>query len=96
MDTINKEKISQMLEKKIGFPFSVSKDLVSTTFESAMEILLKQKSLKIKNFGSFSVKHKSARPGLNLKTGEMLQISEREVIRFIPSRNLKKELSSND
>ncbi|MBP7190190.1 MAG: HU family DNA-binding protein [Rickettsiaceae bacterium] len=93
MNKINKEKIAIALENEIGFPLSVCKDIVTKTFDSAMDILLKEKALKIKNFGNFALKSKSARPGRNPKTMEPLEVSAREIIAFSPSRNLKKELN---
>lgn len=93
MKTINKEKISQILRNKLGFSSSICETLVSDTFDSAIELLIKDKALKIKNFGSFSLYKKGRRPGMNMVTKEKIYIPERTVIKFVPSRNLKKELN---
>ena len=50
--------------------------------------LLKQKDVKIVNFGIFKIKNKKARVGRNPKTKEEVMISERNVIKFKPSNLL--------
>ena len=58
-------------------------------FESFVNIissqLIKQKDVKIVNFGIFKIKNKKARIGRNPKTKEEVMISERNVIKFKPS-----------
>ncbi len=46
-------------------------------------------TLKITNFGSFSVRHKGPRMGRNPKTGEEAPISARRVVVFKPAQKLK-------
>ena len=61
-------------------------------FESFVNIissqLIKQKDVKIVNFGIFKIKNKKARIGRNPKTKQEVMISERNVIKFKPSNFL--------
>ncbi len=93
MQTITKEKIAEHLREKLGFSGVICEEIVSEVFASATEIIVDTQSLKIKNLGSFAIHQKSARPGMNLQTGEKVEIPARKVIKFAPSRNLKKRLN---
>ena len=45
-------------------------------------------TVRIKDFGTFKVKTYNARKGRNPKTGETIQIPERDVVKFVPSKTL--------
>lgn len=94
MQTITKEKIAEHLRERLGFSGVICEEIVSEVFTSAAEIIVDKKSLKIKNLGSFAIHHKAARPGMNLQTGEKVEVPARKVIKFAPSRNLKKRLNN--
>ncbi|WP_347986846.1 HU family DNA-binding protein [Methylomonas sp. AM2-LC] len=46
------------------------------------------KRIEIRNFGSFSIKIRSAQDKRNPKTGEKIRVPDRNVLRFKPSRKL--------
>jgi nucleoid DNA-binding protein len=92
MKTINKERLTQILTTKLGLSGAVCEDLVSDIFTAATNLISTTSTLKIKNFGSFGISTKAARPGMNFVEGSAMSISERKVIRFVPSRNLKMSL----
>ena len=56
---------------------------------------MNNKIVKIHNFGTFKLKRKNSRLGRNPKTKEEVIISERNVITFIPSKNILKKLNEN-
>ena len=74
---------------QIGFSKKISENLFEDIFESILENLMKHNKLKISNFGTFTVKNKKSRPGLNFKTKEKRIISERNVVLFKPSKEFK-------
>ena len=51
--------------------------------------LIKNKSVKISNFGTFSIRSKKSRIGRNPRTKENKTISERDVVLFKPSKEFK-------
>ena len=75
---------------QIGFSKKISEDLLEDILDIIVKNLKKYKKLKISNFGTFSVKSKKSRIGRNPKTKEKKIISERKVILFKPSKELKK------
>lgn len=93
MKSVNKENLARMLHDKIGLSSLVCSTIVSSVFDNIVKLLVIEKSLKLKNFGSFVVYQKQKRPGMNLNTKEIVEIASRKVIKFTPSRNLKGKLN---
>ena len=79
---------------QIGFSKKISEDLLEDILDIIVKNLKKYKKLKISNFGTFSVKSKKSRMGRNPKTKEKKIISERKVILFKPSKELKKIINN--
>lgn len=94
MQTITKEKIAQKIEEKLGFSGLICEELVTRIFKSAIDLVLLNGMLKIKNFGSFEIVQKNSRPGMNIHKRSPISIEPRKVIRFSSSRNLKRKLNS--
>jgi len=95
MQTITKDKIALLLQHRIGLSGVICEELVTQIFQSAVSLISCDSVLKIKNFGSFALHHKSARPGREWKTGTQLIIPAQNVVKFTPSRNLKERLNES-
>ena len=65
-------------------------------FEILLKNLITYKKVKISKFGTFQLRYKKSRVGRNPKTLEKKIISERNVILFKPSKELKNFVNSND
>lgn len=94
-ETITKEKIAQELKEKIGLSGVLCEEIVNKIFKEIYELISREQKLTLKNFGSFYLKQKKARPGQNLQTKETIIIAPRKVIRFIPAKALKKAININ-
>ncbi|XVN40358.1 MAG: HU family DNA-binding protein [Rickettsia endosymbiont of Argas persicus] len=92
--TITKEKISVKLSSDLGFSKSLCEDIVNAVFSNILEIAKEQK-LTLKNFGSFEVKEKNPRPGLNFHTKSKIIIDSKKILSFIPSSKLKALINKN-
>ena len=82
--------LSNKIYQKLGFSKNFSSKLIDNFFESLIEELIKTNKMKISSFGTFNVISKKKRIGRNPKTKEEKIISERNVILFRPSKELKK------
>ena len=91
---LTKKDIINSIYMQIGFSKKISENLFEDIFESILENLMKHNKLKISNFGTFTVKNKKSRPGLNFKTKEKKIISQRNVVLFKPSKELKEFINS--
>ena len=63
--------------------------LVDTIFNSIVEALSNGDKVEIRNFGSFRIKTRGARIGRNPRTGENVQVPEKNVPFFKPGKELK-------
>ena len=93
---LTKKDIVNAIYMQIGFSKKISENLFDDIFNCIVENLKKQKKLKISKFGTFTIKNKKSRPGLNFKTKEKNVISERNVVLFKPSKEFKEFINSNN
>ena len=93
---ITKKDIINSIYMQLGF----SKKILEVIFDDLLNIIVenikKNKKLKISNFGTFELRHKKQREGRNPKTKEIKTISERNVILFKPSKDLKEFINSKN
>ena len=81
---------------QIGFSKQVSENLIDDFFHTIIENLTKEKSLKLSNFGTFSIRQKNSRIGRNPKTKKETLISKRNVVLFKPTKEFKKFINLNN
>ena len=65
-------------------------------FNIIFQNIISKKKVKIAKFGTFIIRKKKERIGRNPKTKEEKIISERNVILFKPSKELKEYINKND
>ena len=90
---LTKKDIVNALYMQIGYSKQISENLLEDTFELILESLIKHNKVKIAKFGTFILRKKPKRIGRNPKTKENKVISERNVILFKPSKELKKSIN---
>ena len=81
---------------QLGFSKKICENLFEDFFSIILEELIKNKKVKISKFGTFQLRYKKSRVGRNPKTLEKKIISERNVILFKLSKELKNFVNSND
>ena len=93
---LTKKEITNSIYMQLGFSKKVCESLLEDFFLILLDEILNKKKVKISKFGTFSLRHKKSRIGRNPKTLEKKIISERNVILFKPSKELKNFVNSND
>ena len=93
---LTKKEIINSIYMQLGFSKKICENLLEDFFSIIINELIINKKVKISNFGTFILKRKNSRPGINFKTKEKKIISERNVILFKPSKELKLFINSND
>ena len=81
---------------QIGFSKKISENLLEDVFQILLKNIVIEKKVKIAKFGTFILRKKNQRIGRNPKTKEEKIISERNVISFKPSRELKQLINNNE
>jgi len=93
---LTKKDLVNLVYMQIGFSKSISENLINEFFSLIIENLIREKKLKISNFGTFSIRKKKSRIGRNPKTKEKKIISDRNVVLFKPSKEFKIFINSKD
>ena len=93
---LTKKDIVNSIYMQIGFSKKISENLFDDIFLCIVENLTKHNKLKISKFGTFVIKNKKSRPGLNFKTKEKKIISQRNVVLFKPSKEFKEYINKNE
>ena len=93
---LTKKEIINSIYMQLGFSKKICENLFEDFFSIILEELIKNKKVKIPKFGTFQLRYKKNRVGRNPKTLEKKIITERNVILFKPSKELKNFVNSND
>ena len=86
---LTKKDLVNIVYMQIGYSKSISENLINEFFSLIVSNLIKEKKLKISNFGTFSIRKKRSRIGRNPQTKEKKIISDRNVVLFKPSKDFK-------
>ena len=91
---LTKKEIVNSMYMQLGFPKKVYENLIEDLLNIILDEIIKNKKVKIKNFGTFILRYKKSRIGRNPKTLEKKIVSERNVILFKPSKDLKNYINN--
>ena len=94
-NNLKKKNIVENISSNIGISSFYSAKIVNDIIHILTSQLLLYNKLKIKNFGSFSLRKKNKRIGINPQTKEKHNISERIVALFKTSDSLKIRINKN-
>ena len=86
---LTKKDLVNLVYMQLGFSKQISENLIDDFFQTIIESLSKEKTLKLSKFGTFSIRKKKSRIGRNPKTKKETVISERNVVLFKPSKEFK-------
>ena len=90
---LKKQEIVNSIYMQIGYSKEISEYLLEDFFDIIFQSLKRNNKVKIANFGTFEIREKKRRVGRNPKTKEIKIISERKVILFKPSKELKRKIN---
>ena len=93
---LTKKEIINSIYMQIGFTKKISESLLEDIFHILLKNIISEKKVKIAKFGTFILRKKKERIGRNPKTKEKKIISERNVILFKPSKEIKQYINRND
>ena len=93
---LTKKDLVNLIYMQIGYSKQISENLIEDFFKTIIDNLKKERTLKLSNFGTFSIRQKKSRLGRNPKTKEEKIISERNVVLFKPSKEFKEFINLKD
>tara|TARA_Y100000591_G_C21360011_1_gene463665 strand:- start:205 stop:504 length:300 start_codon:yes stop_codon:yes gene_type:complete len=86
---LTKKDLVNSIYMQLGFSKQISENLIDDFFQTIVDNLLREKTLKLSKFGTFSIRQKKSRIGRNPKTKKETLISERNVVLFKPSKEFR-------
>ena len=90
---LTKKEIINNIYMQLGFSKKICENLLEDFFLILIDELIEKKKVKISKFGTFILRFKKSRLGRNPKTLKESIITERNVILFKPSKELKKYIN---
>ena len=90
---LTKKDLVNLIYMQLGFSKKISENLIDDFFQTIIDNLHKEKTLKLSKFGTFSIRQKKSRIGRNPKTKKKAVISERNVVLFKASKEFKKYIN---
>ncbi len=85
-----KADIVERVVEATGLSKSKARQIVDAILDEMFNALARGENVIIRRFGTFEVVRSNRLKGRNLKTGEEVRIDPRMVVRFRPSKKLKK------
>ncbi len=92
---LTRKELAQIINEKLGFSQRGAGELVDSVFDQLKKTLLKEESIKLVQFGTFTVRKKSSRVGRNPRTGETMEITKRSMVSFRPSKVVRERLNGS-
>ncbi|PIU68987.1 MAG: DNA-binding protein [Armatimonadetes bacterium CG07_land_8_20_14_0_80_40_9] len=86
---MNRAELVEAVAGKAGLSKKAADEALSAVIETITKTLSKGGSVTLVGFGTFKVKKRKARTGINPQTGEKLKISARKVPAFTAGGALK-------
>ncbi len=89
---MNKQELIEAISKECGLSKADSKRAIEAVTGTVTKQLKKGNSVRLIGFGTFSVRKRKARKGINPQTGAEIKIKARKVPHFAPGSELKNAL----
>ena len=93
---LTKKQIINSIYMQLGFSKKICENILEDFFSIILDELIKNKKVKIPKFGTFVLRFKKSRIGRNPKTLEKKTISERNVVLFKSSKELRNFINENE
>ena len=86
---MNKAELVCIVSEKVGLTKKDAEHAVSVLFDEIQKALEKGDSVKVSNFGVFTLKNRKERVGTSPVDGSKITIPATKTVGFKPSKNLK-------
>lgn len=86
---MTRKDLARIVGNEVGITITEAEHVVNVVLQTIKGLLVQKKSITLKNFGTFEVKHVSKRIGRNLAENKPIVIPEQDKVVFVPSKDLK-------
>lgn len=91
---MNKTELIEAIAARTNTSKTQTATLLNSLLEVIQEQLVKEDTIQLIGFGSFSVTKRASREGRNPATGETIKIPAKKVVKFRPGKTLADAASS--
>lgn len=89
---MNKAELVRSIAAKAGVSNALAEKCLDSFIETVTEALKeKYEDVRLMGFGTFKIVQRAARTGRDPKTGKTIKIPARDVVKFIPGKDLRLE-----
>ncbi|HHT9124714.1 MAG TPA: HU family DNA-binding protein [Candidatus Brocadiia bacterium] len=92
--TITKRELSDSIARKLGHIQVITRDVIQAFLNECVKELAKGNRLEFRDFGVFETVMRAKKQARNPKTGEIVTVPPKMVVKFKPGRLMKKSLVS--
>jgi nucleoid DNA-binding protein len=89
---VTKKEIVKDIADKANLTQLKTKEIVQWTFDAIVETLCEDGRIELRNFGVFEVKRRKARKARNPRTGDPVQVEEKNVVTFKPGKEMEERV----
>ena len=93
MENVTRDDIAKYINEEFGLTKKDCNKVVNDLIDEIINGLIRNKIVKIHNFGTFKIRNKKSRIGRNPKSKIDVMIPSRNVISFIPSKFFLKKIN---
>jgi len=87
---MNKAELVEEVAGKVGLTKKETSNVVDAITSAITDSLVRNERVTLVGFGTFEVRKRKARRGVNPQTRETIQIPARKVAKFVPGKSLRK------
>ena len=91
---MNKTELVHLISEKNAIPVKEGKEALDMVLDAIAEALGKGENISLPGFGSFGVKERAAREGVNPRTGEKITIAAIKTVGFKTGKLLKEKINA--
>ena len=90
---MTKKEIAKKISEQSGTTVLLALEAVQMVFDGIRESLVDEGRIELRNFGVFEVKRRRPRKARNPRTGESVDVPEKNVVTFKPGREMEQRVT---
>ncbi len=91
---MTKKDIVRTIAEATGLPHKEARQLVQTTFDTLVDMLVREGRIELRNFGVFEIRQRKARIGRNPRTGVEVPVQAKRVVVFKPGKQMEAKVQA--
>ena len=93
MQTVNRDGIASIVAKQTGLTVADAKAAVNATFGAVKSELAKGNRVTCIGFGTFKIRHRAARNGVNPQTKQAMVWPAKNLVKFVVGKAFDEEVN---